>query len=303
MLREFQGNSALHLPLHGRPWREMLRFRLPVVLMLSSVLSGCNAKSIMDRVAPETVLELKTNFDYLRHGQYEQIEAALDPGIDRKNVRASLTTMAAMIPAQEPVSVKTVGAFAQCETRKGCDTRVTLEYEFTGKWVIAQMVVHRQDEKSVITSFYIRPESESLEATNQFTLRGKERAQYMILAMGIVSIAVMLYALVLCIRTPMERRKWLWIIMILLGVGKVAVDWTTGEISYHIFWISILPAGMGAELYGAWIVTVSIPLGALLFLILRERLRKPKVPVASHPSAMLPPFPLNADETGGDAAQ
>ena len=34
-----------------------------------------------------------------------------------------------------------------------------------------------------------------------------------------------------------------------LGAGKVGVDWTTGEISYHIFLVRIW-AWMGAELYG-----------------------------------------------------
>jgi hypothetical protein len=281
----------------------MARLRLLVALLLSALLAGCSAKSIMDRVAPETVQELKTNFDYLRHGQYDPIEAALDPAIDRSTVRANLTAMAAKIPAQEPLSVKTVGAYAQCETRKGCQTRVTLEYEFPGKWVITQMVVHSQNGKSAITSFYVEPESESLEAANRFTLRGRQPVQYVILSAGIVSIAVMLYALVLCIRTPMERRKWLWIILVLLGAGKVGVDWTTGEISYHIFWVTILPAGMGAELYGAWIVTVSVPLGALLFLVLRGRLRKPTASTGPPSNTVLPPFPLNADETAGDGAQ
>ncbi len=165
------------------------------------------------------------------------------------------------------------------------------------------MVVHSQNGKSAITSFYVEPESESLEAANRFTLRGRQPVQYVILSAGIVSIAVMLYALVLCIRTPMEKRKWLWIVIILLGLGKVAVDWTSGEISYHIFWISIPPAWMGAELYGAWIVTVSVPLGALPFLVLRGRLRKPTASTGPPSNTVLPPFPLNADETAGDGAQ
>jgi hypothetical protein len=280
----------------------MARLRPLVAVSLLVFLTGCISKSILDRLAPETVQELKTNFDYLRHGQYDQIEAALDPGINRANVRANLTEMAARIPAQEPVSVKTVGAYAECETRKGCKTRVTLEYEFPGKWVITEMVVHSQDGKSAITSFYVEPESESLEAANRFTLRGKQPVQYAILSAGIVSMSVMLYALVLCIRTPMERRKWLWIIVVLLGAGRVRVDWTTGEISHHIFQITGPPAWMGAELYGAWIVSVSLPLGASLFLILRGRLMRTRAPSAPPTGAMPPPFPPSADEPGGDAA-
>jgi hypothetical protein len=184
---------------------------------------------------------------------------------------------------------------------QGCDTRVTLEYEFPGKWVITQMVVHRSDEKFTITSFFVQPETESLEAANRFTLHGRQPVQYAVLVVAVVSMVVMIYALVLCIRTPLERRKWLWIIVILLGAGKLAVDWTTGEISSHIFWVSILPAGMSAQLYGAWTVSVSVPLGALLFLIRRGGLRKKGDPPL--PTNVVPPFfPPNLDEPSGGAA-
>ncbi len=263
----------------------MARLWSIIAVALLSVITGCSAKSIMDHIAPETVQEAKTNFDYLRHKQYDRIEPLLDASIDRTYLRANLDEMVAQVPAQDPVSVKTVGAYVVCDTRKGCDTRVTLEYEFPAKWVLVQMIVHSKGESSVITSFLVQPESESLEAVNRFTLRGKQPLQYVILGAAIVSIVLMIDALVLCIRTPMRKRKWLWIIVILLGVGKIAANWTTGQASYNIFWINILPAGFGAELYGAWFVTVSFPLGAILFILFRNRLRKQEAHALSTESA------------------
>jgi hypothetical protein len=252
-----------------------------VALGLMAGLTGCSAKSFMDRVAPETVQVAKTQVDYLRHGQFDQIEPSLDASIDRKALKANLAKMAAFVPTQDPVSVKTVGAYAECDSRKGCNTRVTLEYEFPSKWLMVQMIVHRQGGKSAITAFSVAPEAESLEAANRFTLRGRTSQEYLILGAAIISFCVMLYSLVLCIRTPMQRRKWLWIILILLGVGKCGVNWTSGQTFDHIFWVSVLPFGIGAELYGAWILYVSLPLGALLFLIFRGRLRKAETPTTS----------------------
>ena len=254
----------------ARPWS-----LIAVALMV--FITGCSAKSFLDRVAPETVKEAKTHFDYLRHGQYDRIEPSLDPSIDRKSLRGNLDKMAAFVPAQDPVSVKTVGAYAQCDTRTGCDTRVTLEYEFSNKWVMVQMVVHSQNGNSVITSFSVTPEAESLEAANRFTLSGKTSQEYLILGAAIGSIGFMLYTLVLCIRTPMQKRKWLWIILVLLGAGRFGVDWTTGQPFHNVFWISILPAGIGAQLYGAWMLYVSLPLGALIFLVSRSHIKKPEI--------------------------
>jgi outer membrane murein-binding lipoprotein Lpp len=96
----------------------MVRFHPLATVLVVATLTGCGAKSLMDHVAPETVQELKTNVDHLRRGQFDEIEKDLDPSIDRNSIRANLTKMAGMIPAQEPVSVKTVGAFAQCDTRR-----------------------------------------------------------------------------------------------------------------------------------------------------------------------------------------
>jgi hypothetical protein len=84
----------------------------------------------------------------------------------------------------------------------------------------------------------------------------------------------MIYAFVLCVRTPMEKRKWLWLILVLVGIGKVGVDWTSGETFYRILYVFIPTATAGKVLYGPWSISVSIPLGAILFLMYREKLRR-----------------------------
>jgi hypothetical protein len=245
-------------------------------------------KSILDHAAPETVQMAKDNIEYLRHGQFDQVERSLDPGVDRTDLHANLVQMAALMPSQDPISIKTVGAYGKCETRKGCDTQVSLEYQFPAAWILVQMTVHRQNAASTITDFSLQPESESLEVMNRFTLLGKQPLQYLILATAIFSFCLMLYALVLCMRTPMKKRKWLWGIFILFGACKVGVNWTTGEVSYRIFYVLFLTAGFMRTPYSPWMFYASFPLGALLFILLRNRLRKPAVTAASENDALPP---------------
>jgi hypothetical protein len=265
----------------------MARFCSLVVLSCAVFFTGCTARSLIDRIAPETVAEAKTNFDYLRHHQFDQIESSLDPSIDRDTLQANFTQMAALVPQGEPISVNTVGAYEKCLTRAGCQTQVTLEYQFPDRWLLMQLIVHSQDDRTVITSMHVRQESASLEEINRFTLRGKTTLQYIVLVAAVGSVLAMLDALIVCVRTPM-RRKWLRMIIILLGVGKVVVNWTTGEADYHIFWLNIPPAGLVAQPYGAWFLSVSMPLGAILFFINRERLRKVELP--DSPGNELPSF-------------
>jgi len=243
---------------------------------------------MMDRIAPETVAEAKTEFDFLRHAQFDRVEAGLDPGIDRGRLRENLVKMAALIPPQDPLSVKTVGAYGSCETRKGCETQVTLEYRFPDRWMLVQLVVHRRDGKSTITEFHLQTLAESLEETYRFTLRGKTALEYAILLMALVAFGLTVYSLVLCIRTPMKRRKWLWILFILVGFGEVEVNWATGEVSHKILHILLLSGGTYGQPYGPVFIMVGLPLGPILFLMLRDRLRKPEIPTPIEERAFPP---------------
>jgi hypothetical protein len=256
----------------------MGKIRILVVFGLIAGLSGCSLRSMMDHIAPETVSAAKTNFDFLRHGQFDRIVPSLDPSIDRDGLTDKLAAMAALIPTQDPVSIETVGAFAECDTRKGCDTRVTLEYEFPSKWLLVELVVHSGNGKSAITNFHVQGLSESLEQTNRFTFRGKGAVQYVMLFAALITAGLTICAFVLCIRTPMVRRKWLWIIFILIGIGRVGMNWTTGELFHNIAWFNLLPVGTYGQPYGPWTITVSIPIGAIVFLFLRDGLRKPIAP-------------------------
>jgi hypothetical protein len=264
----------------------MTRYASLVVLALFVCLTGCSLQHAIDKIAPETVQHAKTNFDYLRHKQFDLIEPSLGPTIDRDTVRDKLTEMAALIPAQEPISEKTVGAYFQCSIGKWCDYRATLEYQFPAQWMLVEFIERKQDGKYTISSFHVTQEPQSLETANRFTLFGKEPLQYAILGASIGSLAIMLYALILCIRTPIRKRKWLWVVLILLGICKIGVNWTTGEAFHQIFFLAILPFGFARELYGPWFIYVSLPLGSLLFLAFRSRIRKQEAPTP--PAANLP---------------
>lgn len=76
----------------------MARLWLLLVLVLTIGLAGCSMKSILDHAAPETVQVAKDNVEYLRRGQFDQVEHSVDRRIDRSNLRANLVQMAALMP-------------------------------------------------------------------------------------------------------------------------------------------------------------------------------------------------------------
>jgi hypothetical protein len=206
----------------------LVRFAAVGLALLS--LAGCSQDALLQKFASaEDQATANKYADYLRAGQYADLEAAMDPGIKDPSLRATLEQMTRLIPAEEPSLVKLVGAETTV-TPSGTIKNLTFEYRFGDKWLLLNLV----------------------------------------LALAIFLPLFSVYALILCIRTKMERRKWLWILFILCGVGKVAVNWTTGEWQVMPLAIQLFSASAVTAGYGPWGVAVSLPLGAILFLFRRS---------------------------------
>jgi hypothetical protein len=219
----------------------------------------------MNRVtSPQDAAAARNYIDLLRQNKFAQIEKDMDPSLQYLNLRDVLTNMAALLPAQQPVSVKVVGMNTIRESNSST-INATLEYEFPGRWLLANVATKKKDGVVTIVGFHVYQIPDSLEHQNQFTLVGKSFDQYATLFVGTLEVVLSLCAFVVCLRTKMAKGKWLWSIICLLGVGQFGVDWTTGRSSWTALAIHLPPAGAAAPLYGAWVIYVSVPLGAIVF--------------------------------------
>ena len=238
---------------------------------------GCSQEELLQRFSsPEDQATAKSYIDRLRTGDFDEIEKSLDPSIRTPNIRDTLVKMAGLIPNQEPTSVKLVGA--QSSRMPDANTvNTTFEYNFGDKWLLANVAVRDRQGTKTIVGFNVNLMTQSLEAQNTFTLAGKSTTHYAVLVAAVAAALVTLYSLVVCARTKLPRRKWLWVLLILVGVGKVAVNWTTGEWGIAPLSVQLFSASAFAPIYGPWTIAVSLPLGAIVFLIYkRSHLEQPE---------------------------
>jgi hypothetical protein len=133
----------------------------------------------------------------------------------------------------------------------------------------------------------------------RFSLRGKGLPNYYILLIALLSVGISIYALVLCIRAPIQKRKWLWIVITILGIGKLGVEWSSGELWSKIPYLSILPLGWGFDSESPF-VYASLPAGAILFLVLQRRLLRAGAPLPQTNTVTSTPI---ADRAESDSAQ
>ena len=252
-----------------------MRFIFAVAIALCGALIGCDQATLMKKWVPAEDETIARNYvDLLRQGKFEQIEHDFDPTLMVPNPRETLTQMAALFPEEAPESTKVVGAHA-FHSQEYSTTDITLEYQFKNKWLLVDVGTKRRNNVLTVLGFHVNSIPDSLENQNRFALFGKGGVQYLILTLAICSLVFCLYVLVLCARTRNVKAKWLWLLFITVGVCKLAVNWTSGEWAFSVLAIHIPCATASHSPYAPWTVEAFLPLGAILFLNYRWKLKDP----------------------------
>ncbi|MGE0740703.1 MAG: hypothetical protein AB7O98_05110 [Hyphomonadaceae bacterium] len=107
-------------------------------------------------------------------------------------------------------------------------------------------------------------------AAQAFELRGQSLRHYAFLAVAILSPLLMLMALAGVLFTKGFKRKWLWGVIALAGIGKFSLVWPTAEIVTQLISINFIGFGImrGVDPLAPWVVSFTPPLGAVIALSL-----------------------------------
>jgi hypothetical protein len=231
----------------------------------------------------------KRYIDQLRKRNFAEIERDIAPYLSNQGLRGTLLKMAALMPSEDPTSIKVVGLGASNAQR----INISFEYQFSDRAFLVNVATESIDNSAsrVIIGFHVYPIPESLECLNKFTLADKSIAQYLMLAWTALVPLFSLSVLRLCVGASDQKRKGLWATFILLGFGQLSVDWGTGQWHFVPLAVRLLSAGVSAPQYdphgpwalgafvevdfGAfptygWVISASLPLGAVIFLLRRK---------------------------------
>jgi hypothetical protein len=249
----------------------MIRFL--ALALLGFLATACSQEDMLRKIAPPEQQDIaRAYIEKLRNHDFADIEKAMDPSIAGELQGGMLEKMAGVIPAGEPTSVKLVGANQFSYKDAGTALNLTYEFQFGDEFLLINVARATKDGADTIVGFGVHPLSASLEEQNRFTLANKSALQYLMLAAAIGVAIFTLFALVVCIRTKLAGRKWLWILFILFGFGKIMVNWTTGQWGLSLLAVQLFGASATAEYSGPWIIAVSLPIGAAVFLSRRREL-------------------------------
>jgi len=224
-------------------------------------------------VSAEEIAFADQCFAWLRQHNVAELEAKLDPSLRRAETLAELEKMGRIVPSQDPVGSDIYRATVT--TTNGVrSTHLTFQYLFPQIWLVADFTEERVGNELLLSNFTVETMTESLTQRNEISLGAletKPTATLLITGAAIVVPTFIIVTAVMCLLTPIPwRRKWLWLLFILIGFTTLSVDWMTGKTSFELLSFLVLGTGSGkGGAYGGWIFSMSLPVGALIFWLKR----------------------------------
>jgi hypothetical protein len=242
----------------------MLRVLIPLLVLF---LVACDQEAMFERFVPKEEAALaKQVIAQVAARDYASVEAQLDPNLRSSDLRSKLEEMARQVPSKEPKSIRVVGTQTN-HTNSATNFNLTFEYQYDNAWLIANAVLERRDGKVVVQGLHFVPRSQSLATENAFTLSQRSVLHYLVLALAVVIPLLVLYALVMCVKTKIPKRKWLWLLFVAVGFVQFQFNWTTGAWGIQPLSFALLGAGFyKAGPVAPYVFTLAFPLGALVFL-------------------------------------
>lgn len=274
-------------------------YRKLTLVLLFAVLAGCNSSIKIEEFADDSKEAKATGYiQQLIDGDYEGIKNSLDPRLKSQLTDDIFNQMRGMLGKEKPSNVDLVGY--NSNTFNGGPTLYNLSYQYgyKDKWVLVSVAFRTLGNGSdeILGLNVYNPMDRSLQETHRFTLKDKGFLHYLFLVACTIVPLFILVSLVACARTKMKKRKWFWIIFIIFGFVQFSLNWSTGQVGFKILHCQLLGSGaLAAGIYAPWILSFSIPIGAILFWSKRKNLRQTEEvqqAILSNP----PPVPSSADD-------
>lgn len=249
----------------------MLRYYFFALIFPAIVLCGCDQKKLMESLVPKEDISVAQQYmEFLRTHNFQAIKNDLDPSLlNDPSLDEDMAHTASFLPEDEPLSSKVVGFHVQ-KSAEGTDRHVTLEYHFPDRRILANVATRTSPSGLAVIGLEVNVLPDSLENIHRFTFSNKPPVCYAVLPFLLLIPLLIFYTLVKCILDK-PRRRWLWVLFIIFGIGSLSVNWTTTEPSFDLLSFQLFGAGVFSELYGPWVFSVSLPVGAVVYLLYRRK--------------------------------
>ena len=242
------------------------------IIISLSIITSCSYDEMMDKLIPKE--EAKFAEDYLtklRAKDFKYIKSQMSKETLAQANDVLLEKMSNYFRKGELLSTEIIGSQVNVFNDKWRGN-FSFEYHFSDGWNLANAAFQKTEDKYEVIGLNVYQTNMSQKEFHAFTLKNKSILQYLILLLAIIVPVFIIVTTYYCARTPIPKRKWLWVIFVLLGIFSVQLNWTTGAIGIQPLSASLFGASaVAAGTHAPWIISTSFPLGAIIFWFKRKR--------------------------------
>ena len=227
--------------------------------------------ALRNRVSPDDTRAGLAYVQLLQSGNIAKILASADSSVISYRKSGVIRRLISVLPSGPGTSV--VPVYANWEW--GAKSLLVLTYDIRNQhaWAGLAVTLGRSRTGTKLEGFSVQRFLVPPEQIYGFTLSRKTPLEYAALAVAIIIALLTWTAAFICALTPRLRFKWLWLIGIFIGLIRFQLDWTSG--GYQLMPIAFLvpPAtALKTGFFSPWVLQMSIPLFAILFLTRRKTL-------------------------------
>ena len=204
-------------------------------------------------------------------GDYKELTPYYGKILNKDNEKQASNVLHSFFPSPTPDSIKLVGANYYKDLSEKNISKVTadLEYQFNNKWFLVRVMYVENEAKKTLSQVIVWPLPGALEKINRVSLMTASLKQWCSLILLFILPVIVIFSLIKYCRTNKLKRKWLWILFIAFGFCSFKFNWTTQEFVFHPVSLQLFGVSyFRASKYSPLVMSFSIPLGAILFLII-----------------------------------
>lgn len=246
------------------------------VIMTGLVMAACSSEEISESMIPDNVRgKLNSINDAIVNRNDDVIRRLVPDSMSDKEFDAGLEKIFNSLPRGAYVDRELVGfKKTWLKTTSGIDRttyQAGYQFHYTGGWLYVRLQMYVENEEVVLQKLNTTPINDSLQNINAFTFSGKPLINYMMFALAVLIPLFIVTTFIACFRMRNLKRRKRWLVFVLLGIGGITLNWTTGALVTKFLSVRLLGAGFWMSSTIAPVaLSVGLPLGAILFWVFRQ---------------------------------
>jgi hypothetical protein len=236
-----------------------------LVVLASAGASALLYRFVNLRTDPAVESVVARALDDMKAGHGEALRARMTPKAAATITPDKLQTLQAYVPKDAPTKRRLVNF---TYTRGGGRTVASVRYElsYPDDALLYAARLEKSGDAWRLEGFNLQRATPDELAANRFTL-AKPPGMLLFLLLTILAALTTVTAFVSVLCAPRFKRKWMWAILSLLGLGAFSLNWTSGQAGVEPFMVNLVGVGvwrMGYLGFSPWMFKFTLPVGALL---------------------------------------